>query len=203
MGRLKTMQNEFDADDLNLMKLARANADEDKAREFLESLRWPKGVQCPHCQFDEAYKLTPKPGSRRPARKGVYCCAACRRQFTVTVKTVFEGSHIKIGSWLTALSCVCSGKKAVSARRLHRLLKITCKSAGFMARRIRLALDDKPGDENKSNGVVAADKLHVRGRRKLTANGLGFEEALRKMLAAPPPPSSKSAKKLRKPEIRS
>jgi len=183
-----TMQNEVDAENLSLMKLAREYADEDKSREFLESLRWPKGVQCPHCQFDEVYKLTPKAGSRRPARKGVYCCAACRRQFTVTIKTVFEGSHIKIGSWLTALSGVCSSKKTVSARRLHRLLKITCKSAGFMARRIRLALDD-----DSSGGK----QTRVRDKRKITANGLGFEAALRKMLAAPPPPSSKSARKLR------
>jgi transposase-like protein len=191
------MPTEFDADDGNLMKRFREYADEDKAREFLESLRWPAGVKCPHCQFDAAYKLTPKAGSRRPARQGVYCCAACRRQFTVTVKTVFEGSHIKISSWLTALFSICSSKKNVSARRLHRLLKITCKSAGFMARRIRLALDDKTDDGTKLSGVVAADEPHVRGKGKITANGLGFEEALRKMLVAPPPPSSKSAKRLR------
>jgi transposase-like protein len=31
------------------------------------------------------YKLEPKPESKRPVRPGVYKCAACRKQFTVTV----------------------------------------------------------------------------------------------------------------------
>ena len=197
MSHLQTMQNEFDTDDGESVNQLLEFSDEDSARELIESLRWPKGIQCPHCQFDETYKLTPKAGSRRPARKGVYCCAACRRQFTVTIKTVLEGSHIKIGSWLAAVSEICSSKKAVSARQLHRMLKITCKSAGFMARRIRLALGDDASGGEKSRGVAPSDERRVCRREKLTANGLGFEEALRKMLAAPPPPSSKSARKLR------
>ncbi|MDR3457357.1 MAG: hypothetical protein P4N60_07920 [Verrucomicrobiae bacterium] len=32
--------------------------------------------------------------------------------------------------------------------------------------------------------------------KPITTNGLGFEDALRKMLNTPPPPSSKSAKKI-------
>ena len=35
--------------------------DEDKAREYLEAMRWPEGASCPHCGLvGEAYKLTPK-----------------------------------------------------------------------------------------------------------------------------------------------
>ena len=35
--------------DLNLATLSGIFADEDKAREFLESKRWPNGPVCPHC----------------------------------------------------------------------------------------------------------------------------------------------------------
>jgi transposase-like protein len=87
----------FDADDLNLISLAQEYSDEDKARELLERLRWPNGAICPHCKNDGKTKpnskLTPKAGSKSAVRKGVYFCGACRKQFTVTVKTVFEGSH--------------------------------------------------------------------------------------------------------------
>jgi hypothetical protein len=61
-------QSEFDADDLNLIKLAQEYSDEDKARELLERLRWPDGAICPHCKNDGKTKpnskLTPKAGSK-------------------------------------------------------------------------------------------------------------------------------------------
>ena len=154
----------FDADDLNLISLAQEYADEDKARELLERLRWPNGAICPHCKNDGKTKpnskLTPKAGSKSAVRKGVYFCGACRKQFTVTVKTVFEGSHIPISKWLMAWFIVCSSKKSVSAHQLHRMLKITYKSAWFMAHRIRFAFG---GDTEKLTGTVEVDETFVGG----------------------------------------
>jgi len=49
----------FDADDLNLISLAQEYADEDKARELLERLRWPNGAICPHCKNDGKVNQTP------------------------------------------------------------------------------------------------------------------------------------------------
>jgi len=75
--------------------LAPEFTDADKAREGLEAERWPDGPICPHCGIiGETYKLEPKEGAKTHARKGVYKCAACREQFTVTVGTIFEDSHI-------------------------------------------------------------------------------------------------------------
>src|SRR5262245_26222903 len=84
---------------------------EDKARELLESMRWPNGPICPHCGAKDPYKLNPKPGSS--TRKGVYKCRVkeCRRQYTVTVKSVFESSHIPITKWLQAIYLQCASKK--------------------------------------------------------------------------------------------
>src|SRR5260370_30520405 len=134
------MKTKFDAEELNLMTLAQQYSDNDKARALLESLRWPNGPVCPHCQFNEVYKLKPKATSKRPARQGVYKCAACRKQFTVTVGTIFEDSHISIGKWLMAICIVCSSKQAVSAPQLHRRLNITYKRAGVIAHPIRLQM---------------------------------------------------------------
>jgi transposase-like protein len=166
---VKTMANEFDADDLNLISLAKEYSDEDKARELLERLRWPNGAVCPHCKNSGnaakgVYPLTPKPDSKRPVRKGVYFCGACRKQFTVTVKTVFEGSHIPISKWLMAMFVISSSKKAMSAHQLHRMLKITYKSAWFMAHRIRFAMGDDSASAEKLNGVVEVDETFVGGK---------------------------------------
>src|SRR5262249_24148369 len=74
--------------------------EEDAARSFLERLRGPDGPTCPHCGSLGAYRLKPKAASARPVRTGVLKCKACRRQFTVTVGTAFEGSHIPLNKWL-------------------------------------------------------------------------------------------------------
>ena len=80
----------------------------------LEEIRWNGTPVCPHCQSQEAYKLTPKGDTKTSARKGVYKCKACRKQFTVTVGTIFEGSRIKIADWLMAIYLMCSSKKGIS-----------------------------------------------------------------------------------------
>lgn len=54
---------------LSWSKLGEHFADEDKAREYLEFLRWSNaGPACPHRGGAEPYKVTPKAGSK--TRKG-------------------------------------------------------------------------------------------------------------------------------------
>lgn len=162
----KSANTGFTVDSLNLIELAKQYADEDKARELLERLRWPNGCVCPHCKNDgkdkPISKLTPKPTSKSAVRKGVYFCGACRKQFTVTVGTVFEGSHIPISKWLMAWFLICSSKKGMSANQLHRMLDITYKSAWFMAHRIRFAMGDSV--TGHLQGVVEVDETFVGGK---------------------------------------
>ncbi|MCC6946881.1 MAG: IS1595 family transposase [Bradyrhizobiaceae bacterium] len=106
----------------------------EKARAYLEAMRWPEGPVCPHCgTVGSAY-------ARKKA--GLYRCAEkeCRKDFTVTTKTVMESSHIKLHHWLQAFYLMASSKKGMSAHQLHRTLGITYKSAWFMAHRIREAM---------------------------------------------------------------
>ena len=150
-----------------------SSMDKDQAREYLEKLRWPNGPACPHCGSVTVYSLKAKADSKRPVRKGVYKCKDCRKQFTVTVGTIFEGSHIPLNKWLMAVALMCSSKKGISAHQLHRLLGITYKSAWFMAHRIRYAMDKGPLHE-KLTGVIEADETYVGGKargRKHTGRG--------------------------------
>lgn len=135
----------------------------DKAREYLERMRWSNGVTCPHCGSMEAYKLQARPNSKRPVRKGVYKCKACRKQFTVTVGTIFEDSHIPLHKWLMAIHLLCSSKKGMSAHQFHRMLGLTYKSAWFMAHRIRYAMTQPPLVD-KLQGIVEADETYIGGK---------------------------------------
>ncbi len=106
------------------------------AREHLEAIRWPNGPVCPHCGC--VGHITKLNGAKH--RKGVYKCNDCRKQFTVTVGTVFEGSHVPLHKWFQAVYFLCSSKKGMSSHQLHRTLGVTYKTAWFMAHRIREAM---------------------------------------------------------------
>ena len=157
---------EADKEELTLKKLAREYASEDKARELLESMLWPKGPVCPHCKNatdKPIYKLQPSKFSKSPARSGVYKCGACRKQFTVTVGTVFEGSHIPISTWLMAIFILCSSKKSISSKQLERMLGVTYKTAWFMSHRIRHAMTPDHKTAPKLTGTVEVDETFVGG----------------------------------------
>jgi transposase-like protein len=112
--------------------------DETAARMWLEARVWPKGPICPHCGNVDQDKITKLEGEAH--RPGLYQCAACREQFTVTVKTVFERSKIPLTKWLAALFLMTASKKGVSAHQVHRMLGISYKSTWFMMHRLREAM---------------------------------------------------------------
>lgn len=141
-------------------------ADEDKAREYLEFLRWgTNGAVCPRCGGDKPYRLTSKADSAKPGRKGLLKCRACRKQFTVTVGTVFEDSHVKLTKWIQAIYLIGASKKGISAHQLHRMLGVTYRAAWFMAHRLRYAMESGSLDAPLS-GIVEVDEAYVGGRRK-------------------------------------
>jgi len=161
-------------------------ANDDEAREFLESVRWPNGPVCPHCGAEGAWPIKTKARVRHtkagdkpsPARQGLYKCAQykCGEQFSVTVGTVFERSKIPLTKWLMAAYLLCSSKKGISAHQLHRTLGVTYKTAWFLAHRIREAMKDDgvgllggPG----SSGVVEADETYI-GKIKGQGKGPHF-----------------------------
>jgi transposase-like protein len=113
----------------------------EKAREHLESVRWPKGPICPHCGTVGGHYLL----QGKATRPGLYKCADCREQFTVTVGTVFERSKIALHVWLQAVYLLCSSKKGFSSKQLERTLGVTYKTAWFMSHRIREAMSDPNG----------------------------------------------------------
>ncbi len=151
--------------ELNLVNLAQHFSNEDAAREFMEKLRWPDGPVCPHCGVvNNAYRLEPKPSKKdKHVRKGVWKCGGCREQFTVTVGTIFEDSHIPLNKWLLAYHLLCASKKGMSAHQLHRMLKVTYRSAWFMAHRIRYTMSQEPLS-SKLTGIIEVDETYVGGK---------------------------------------
>jgi transposase-like protein len=161
---------------MNLNDIAKSYHDEDSARAFLEAQRWPSGKPyCPHCGVDgESTQLPPIAGKPNKIgeikfRKGVWKCRACRKQFTVTVGSIFEDSHIPLHKWLMAIHLLCSSKKGMSAHQLHRMLGVTYKSAWFMAHRIRYAMSEL--NLPMMTGTVEVDETYVGGKQEYGPHG--------------------------------
>ncbi len=146
--------------------------DEDAARRYFEGVRWPEGPVCPHCGVvNEATELKGK--STRP---GLYKCRPCGKQFTATVGTTYERSHIPLHKWLLATRLLCSSKKGMSAHQLWRMLGFgSYKTAWFMAHRIREGMIDSShkaeGGLGGANKVVEADESYVGGKARNRAHG--------------------------------
>lgn len=150
------------------MNLSQVSAlTEEQAREKLEAIRWANGVVCPHCgRVDGHTKLKGK--KHRP---GLWKCNnGCAKQFSVTVGTVMEGSHLPIRTWLMAFAILCSAKKGVSALQLHRQLGLgSYRTAWHLCHRIRWAMSQNPL-KGLLDGVVMVDETYVGGNPKNFSN---------------------------------
>jgi transposase-like protein len=137
--------------------------DEAAAYVRLESLLWPQGPVCPRCGGMDRITLV----RGKTARMGLKRCGHCKRQFTVTVGTVFESSHVKLNFWLQAAHLLCSSKKGMSSHQIHRILGVTYKTAWFMTHRLREAMrEGKLGQLGGEGKFVEADETYTGGKAK-------------------------------------
>lgn len=142
-------------------KMLEALPTDTACREYLEQIRWNGTPTCHHCGSvnEKHYRLNVK-----GEFKGLYKCKDCKERFTVTVGTMFEGSHIPMRKWFIALYIFSSHKKGISSHQLASDLGITQKSAWFMLGRMREAFStNKPKD---LGCVIQADESFIGGKNK-------------------------------------
>src|SRR6266404_5863302 len=145
-------------DELTLDEINQHFNTDEKAREYLEAILWPDGPVCPHCKNAEAKRIWKiEANIQKKVRAGLYQCGACDKQFTATIGTIFEDSHIPLRKWLVAWYLISSSKKGISSLQIQRNLALgSYRTALFMMHRIRHALKD-PNVQTKLTGIVEAD----------------------------------------------
>ncbi|MGA7383644.1 MAG: IS1595 family transposase [Methylocella sp.] len=148
---------------------APAFTNETAAREAIEAVLWPDGPVCPRCgSLDHIGKV-----SGKSARPGLYYCGECKRQFTVTVGTIFERSKVPLSKWWLAIHLMASSKKGMSAHQLHRSLGVTYQTAWFVEHRIREAMrSGSLAPMGGTGGIVEADETFI-GRKEGTIRRRG------------------------------
>jgi transposase-like protein len=119
----------------DLTEAIRHFSDDDVANEYVASLRWARGPVCPRCGSGEHSYIS----TRR-----LWKCKACKRQYSVKVGTIFEGSPLGLDKWLPAVWAAANPRNGISSRELAEVLGVTQKSAWFMLHRIRRATGERP-----------------------------------------------------------
>lgn len=141
-------------------ELERRFSDEAACRTYLFGLRWPEGFVCPRCAGHKAW----------PMRRGLWLCAACRHQTSVTAGTVFQDSHMPLTLWFRVMWQVTSQKTGASAVTMQRMLGMgSYRTAWTMLHKLRRAMV-RPG-RDRLNGRIEVDETYwggleegVRGR---------------------------------------
>ena len=134
-------------------------ADGDSATDYLRSRRWPDGKAiCPTCGSGDV---------RYIATRKLWECKTKhpKKQFSIKVGTIFEGSTIPLSKWMCAVWMLTNCKNGVSSYEIHRAFGITQKSAWFMLQRIRLAMQDED-DGGTMGGEVEVDETFIGGKAR-------------------------------------
>jgi len=143
---------------IDLCELMEQYGDEQSCRNYLEHLRWPRGVHCPKCDGEKISSIL---------KRDQYNCdnESCRYQFSVTADTQFHDTHLPLVKWFLATFLICQSRKGMSANQLKRMLRVNYRTAWYLCHRIRDAMQAVPPVE-KLGGTVEVDETFIGGRQR-------------------------------------
>jgi len=150
-----------------LLELEKRFVSEEACRQYLFALRWFEGFVCPRCSGKTAW----------PMGRGLWLCADCRHQSSVTAGTIFQDSHLPLTIWFRAIWHVTSQKNGVSALGLQRTLGLgSYKTAWSLLHKLRRAMV-RPG-RDRLHGTVEVDETYWGGEEQGVIGRLTDEKAL-------------------------
>lgn len=144
---------------MNINEFRNLFPDEETCRMFLEKAIWHQGRICPHCSDEKSWPL-----SGPSSRKGLYECAGCGKQFTVTTKTPLHSTKLPLRTWLMAMYFMINSSKGVSSVFLAKWIGVRQKTAWKVGHAIR-ALMKAHGDAiGPLGGIVELDEKYLGGK---------------------------------------
>jgi transposase-like protein len=144
---------------MNINEFRSMFPDEETFRQYLEQTIWHQGRRCPHCTCSKSWIL-----AGPSVRKGLYECAGCGRQFTVTTKTPLHATKLPLRTWLMAMYFMVNSSKGVSSVFLAKWLGVRQKTAWKVGHAVR-ALMKLHGDAiGPLAGVVELDEKYLGGK---------------------------------------
>lgn len=110
-------------------------------------------------------------------QNGLWLCAACRYQASVTAGTIFQDSHLPLTTWFRAMWYMTSQKNGVSALGLQRVLGFgSYRTAWALLHKLRRAMV-RPG-RDRLRGVIEVDETYWGGEEPGVIGRLTHEKTL-------------------------
>lgn len=144
---------------MNVIEIFRSFQTQEQAVEYLERVRWAGEPRCPYCKNANAGRHAS--GDRKMGR---WQCRDCDRAFSVTVGTLFHGTHVPLRNWFLVLALMLNAKKSASSYQIARDLGMRRPTVWSMMQRIRTAMAADPDQERLLHGIVEADETYVGGK---------------------------------------
>lgn len=119
-------------DNIHLEELAKKFSDEQSCIAYLEKIRWGEKRICPRCGSEKTYKFS---------NGKLFKCAACEKQFTVRIGTIFGDSKIPLQKWFLVIFLATNGR-GISSIQVHKYTGVTQKSAWMMLQKIQSVIND-------------------------------------------------------------
>lgn len=98
-------------------------------------MRWPDGPICPYCASAKASRNNDGSRTLTAAR---WQCQDCKRSYSVTVGTIFHGSHVELQVWF-ALIAMMRANPDISSAQAARELGMRQPTVWSMIHRVRAA----------------------------------------------------------------
>lgn len=144
---------------MNIIELFQSFQTQEQSVEYLEHIRWAGQPVCPYCGSANAGRHASP--DREMAR---WQCRDCTRAFSVTIGTLFHGTHMPLRTWFLVLALMLNAKKSASAYQIARDLDVRRATVWSMMQRIRSAMAADPEQDRLLHGIVEADETYVGGK---------------------------------------
>lgn len=125
---------------------------EEACEKYLINYRWSKGFKCPICGDKEFYWIR----SKRALQ-----CKTNRHQTYLTAGTVMHRTRTPLRIWFWASYLFITGKRGISAFRLHQRLGIRYETAWQILHKLRASMAN-PLKDKIGGGDVEVDQFYIR-----------------------------------------
>jgi transposase-like protein len=144
---------------MNMKEFNTQFPDEETCREYLELMVWPSGRICPHCGGLKSWSI-----SAEGRRSGLYECAACGKQFTVTTKTPLHSTKLPLRTWLMAMYFMINSSKGISSVFLAKWIGTSQKTAWKVGHAVRAIMASQSDAMPRLAGTVELDEKYLGGK---------------------------------------
>jgi len=144
---------------MNIEKLQKLVPNENACRSFLEEMIWPNGRFCPNCGCERSWRI-----NGASTRSGLYECASCKRQFTVTTNTPMHSTKLPLFKWLLAIYYIINSSKGISSVYLARLIGVHQSTAWKMGHAVRKMMRMWGENMIQLSGTIEMDEKYFGGK---------------------------------------